>query len=98
VITDFNSRDRILTPFSVETATLTASVGSSQDFTAANISGLLTTSIFAANTAAAFTIAGAPGQTYIALNDNRAGFQSDSDAFIQLRSFTISSSNVVELI
>ena len=97
VITDFNSRDRILTPFSVETATLTASVGSSRDFTAANISRLLTTSTFAANTAAAFAITGVSG-TLIALNDNRAGFQPDSDTIIQLRSYTISSSNAVELI
>ncbi len=97
VITDFNSRDRILTPFSVETATLTASAGSIQAFSVEAISGLLSTSTFAANTASAFTVTGVAG-TAIALNDSRAGFQMDSDALIFLQGFSISSTNAVELI
>jgi subtilisin-like proprotein convertase family protein len=97
VITDFNSRDRLLIPFDVETATLAASAGTIQALTATAISGLLSTSTFAANTASAFTATGQVG-TFIALNDGRAGFQSDSDAVIFLQGYSISSANIVELI
>jgi ELWxxDGT repeat protein len=97
VITDFNSRDRLLIPFDVETATLAASAGNIQALTATAISGLLSTSTFAANRASAFTATGQAG-TFIALNDGRAGFQSDSDAVIFLRGFAIGSANVVELV
>ena len=97
VITDFNSRDRLLIPFDVETATFAASAGNIQALTATAISGLLSTSTFAANRASAFTATGQVG-TFIALNDGRTGFQSDSDAIIFLQGYSISSTNVVELV
>jgi ELWxxDGT repeat protein len=97
VITDFNSPDRLLTPFTVETATLASSVGNIRALNATAISGLLSTSTFAANTASAFTSTGQLG-TFIALNDGRAGFQSDSDSIVFLKGFAIGPANVVELI
>jgi hypothetical protein len=97
ISTDFNSRDRLFIPFDVEAATLAASAGNILTLNSAGIAGLLSPSTFAANTASAFTATGQAG-TFIALNDGRAGFQSDSDAVIFLQGFTISPSNVVELV
>ncbi|MCT0231004.1 hypothetical protein KQ306_09100, partial [Synechococcus sp. CS-1324] len=96
-ITDYTARDRITVPLTVETATLGSSAGNVLSLTGAAIAGLLTTSAFAANTAAAFTATGQAG-TFIALNDSRAGFQADTDAIVFLRGFTFSSSNLVDLI
>lgn len=85
VITDFNSRDRIVRPPSVAITTrLSSSIGNTSSLTALPIAGLLSTSTFSANSVAAFTATGRAG-TFIAMNDGRAGFQADSDAIIFLQ-------------
>jgi alpha-tubulin suppressor-like RCC1 family protein len=97
LITDFNNRDFILAPLTVETERLSSAIGSVNSLTSASIEGLLTASSFAANSVAAFTVAGQVG-TYIAMNDGRGGFQADSDAIVFLPNYAISNVNFVEFI
>ena len=96
-ITDFNSKDRITAPFSVETDLLAASVGTAASIAPASIATVLTTAAFTANSVAAFTASSHTG-TFIAMNDSRAGFQADTDAIIWLRNYSISATNFVEFV
>ena len=97
VITDFKSIDRIIAPFLPATATLESSLGNTTSLIPSAIETVLTTLKFAANSAAAFTATGHTG-TFIAFNDSRDGFQSDSDSLILLQNFTLGSTNYVDLI
>jgi hypothetical protein len=97
LITDFNNRDFILAPLTVETDRLFSVIGSVNSLTSASIEGLLTATSFAANSVAAFTFTEQVG-TYIAMNDGRGGFRADSDAIIFLPNYAISNMNFVEFI
>jgi hypothetical protein len=97
LITDFNNRDFILAPLTVETERLSSAFGNVNSLTSASIEGLLTASSFAANSLAAFTVTEQVG-TYIAMNDGRGGFQADSDAIVFLPNYAISNVNFVEFI
>jgi hypothetical protein len=97
IITDFNNKDFILTPLTLAKIRLSSAIGSVNSLTSASIEGLLTASSFAANSVAAFTVAGQVG-TYIAMNDGRGGFQADSDAIVFLPNYAISNVNFVEFI
>jgi hypothetical protein len=97
IITDFNNKDFILAPLTVAKNRLSSAIGSVNSLTSASIEGLLTSASFAANSVAAFTVAGQVG-TYIAMNDGRGGFQADGDAIVFLPNYAISSGNFVEFI
>ncbi|MEB3317488.1 MAG: bluetail domain-containing putative surface protein [Cyanobacteriota bacterium] len=96
-ITDFNANDRFMAPLSVETDRLTSSLGHAHSLTAASIAGVLTTSSFLANSVAAFTSPNFMG-TFVAMNDGRAGYQTETDAIVLLRNYTISGSNFVDFV
>ena len=95
MIIDFNNKDRILAPLSVETDRLTASTGNVSSLSAAAIGALLTTTTFVANGVAAFTATGQAG-TFLAMNDGRTGYQADTDAIVLLRNYSINATNFVE--
>ena len=97
LITDFNNKDFILAPLTVEIERLSSTVGSVSSLASASIEGLLTATSFAANAVAAFSVTGQLG-TYIAMNDGRDGFQADGDAVVFLQNYTISNLNFVEFI
>jgi hypothetical protein len=97
IITDFNNKDFILAPLTIAKNRLSSAIGSINSLTSASIEGLLTSASFAANSVAAFTVAGQVG-TYIAMNDGRGGFQADGDAIVFLPNYAISSGNFVEFI
>ena len=61
------------------------------------VAAVLITSTLAPNAVAAFTSTSHAG-TLIAMNDDRAGFQSDADSIVWLRNDLISTSNVVEFV
>ncbi|MFN7740732.1 MAG: beta strand repeat-containing protein [Cyanobacteriota bacterium] len=95
VITDFNSNDRIVAPFSVESDRLSSSFGNLSSLAAAPISGLLNATTFSSNSVAAFTVTGQVG-TFVAMNDSRAGFQADSDAVVFLKNYSLSVTSFAE--
>jgi hypothetical protein len=98
----FSSRDRI-TDFAIgvdrlfgPSASVVAGLGRASAYTEAGISAVLTSNAFAANSAAAFTIGvGNSAQTFLAMNDGLAGFQSGSDSIVEITGFTGSLSNLV---
>lgn len=96
-IQDFNSRDRILAPLSVETTRLTSTIGTTSTLTPAAIGTLLTSSTFPPHSVAAFSNSSTMG-SFIAMNDARAGFQVDTDAIIFLANHRISTTNDVEFV
>ncbi|HBH73270.1 MAG TPA: hypothetical protein DDY43_07430, partial [Synechococcales bacterium UBA10510] len=97
LITDYNNKDFILAPLTVETERLSSAFGSVNSLSSASIEGLLNATSFAANAVTAFTVSGQLG-TYITMNDGRDGFQADSDAIVFLPNYAISSINFVEFI
>jgi hypothetical protein len=58
---------------------------------------VLTTGVFTANSARAFTVTGQTG-TFIALNDGTAGFNAATDGILHLQNYTISTTNTVTLV
>jgi Ca2+-binding RTX toxin-like protein len=98
VITDFNSKDRIVRPPSVVTTTrLSSANGNVTSLSAQSIAGLLNPSTFTTNSVAAFTANGRTG-SFIAMNDGRAGFQADSDAIIFLQNYMLNTANFVDFL
>jgi Ca2+-binding RTX toxin-like protein len=97
LITDFNNKDFILAPLTVETERLSSAIGSINSLASTSIEGLLTATSFAANAVSAFTVVGQLG-TYIAMNDGQDGFQADTDAIVFLPNYAISNINFVEFI
>ncbi|MFN9655544.1 MAG: bluetail domain-containing putative surface protein, partial [Dolichospermum sp.] len=95
VITDFNTRDRILAPLSVETDRIASSIGNITSLSESSITSLLNAGSFAANSVAAFTVSGRVG-TFMAMNDGRDGFQAESDAILFLQNYAVSSANFVD--
>jgi VCBS repeat-containing protein len=84
-ITDFQvGIDRIDGPTAVKAANV-AKLGAVASLTQVDISAVLTSSKFGASRAATFSVG---SQTFLALNDGTAGFQSSSDAVIEITGFT----------
>lgn len=87
------------TTFSAASGSIT-NKGSIASLTAANISALLTSTTFAASTAttgvaAAFSVGSdTTARTFLALNDNTAGYQAASDALIEITGFSGSLANL----
>ena len=97
VITDYAAGEKIGLAFDFEGDDLIASAGSINALGATQISTLLASTTFLANTAEAFTVQGMSG-TFLALNDAVAGFQAGNDALIHLSNYTISASNPVSIL
>ena len=97
VITDYALGEQIDAPISVATTTLTASSGNVTSLTAAAIQAVLTSGVFTANRARAFTVTGQTG-TFLALNDGTAGFSASTDSIIHLSSYAISATNTVTIV
>jgi Ca2+-binding RTX toxin-like protein len=94
VITDYSIGDQIDAVSSIVAATLTTSVGNAASLSAAAISTVLTSGVFTANSANAFTVTGLAG-TFIAFNDAVAGFNSANDSLIFLQNYTLGSVSIV---
>lgn len=93
-IADYATGEQIDAPSSVIAATITTSVGNAASLTAAAISAVLTSGLFTANSAKAFTVNGLSG-TFIALNDVVAGFNSVTDSIISLQDYTLGSVSII---
>jgi subtilisin family serine protease len=97
VITDYALGEQIDAPTSVAITTLTASSGNATSLTAAAIQAVLTSGVFTANSARAFTVTGQTG-TFLALNNGTAGFNASTDSLIHLTSYAISATNTVAIV
>ena len=89
-ITDFViGTDRLDGPTSVTAANLREGLGPVQTLTQTGISAVLTTATFVRNGAATFTWQdGATLRTFVALNNGTAGYQSASDAIIDITGYS----------
>jgi hypothetical protein len=97
-ITNFERLDRISIGGARYAASLRATSGSPiSRLTATEINRALGGRQFGSNKAAAFQARGFNG-TFIALNDNRPGFQANSDAVIFLAGFRISGANPITVV
>jgi hypothetical protein len=76
---------------------LSSSVGNISSLAYANLISLLNNTRLPANRAAAFTVTGMNG-TFIALNDRRAAFQSDTDGLVFLKGYTMGSANTITIV
>ena len=97
VITDYALGEQIDAPSTVAATTLSASSGNATSLTAAAIQAVLTSGVFTANSARAFTVTGQTG-TFLALNDGTAGFNASTDSLIHLSSYAISATNTVTIV
>jgi Bacterial Ig-like domain len=95
-ITGFQASDSIQVGALAYKLKLTSSVGVAADLSAPQLNTVLPTT-FAAGAARAFTVTGLNG-TFVALNDNQAGFQAAQDAIVFLLGYRISSANSVSVI
>ena len=95
-ITGFQASDSIQVGALTYKLKLTSSAGVAAGLSTSQLSGVLPPS-FAANSARAFTVTGLNG-TFVALNDNQAGFQATQDAVLFLASYSISSINSVSVV
>lgn len=96
-ITNYDLKDALQLAHQVNTASIASSSGNINTLTAANISGLLTTSTFTAASTAAFTVSGISG-TFVAANNSIAGFQGSTDAIIFLKDYTLDGSNIIKFV
>jgi hypothetical protein len=89
-ITDFSIGTDILDGPNAITAAEINKLGLADSLDASSISTLLTTSTFIANKAASFSYADPSGvsRNFIALNDATAGYQSSTDAIIEITGYT----------
>lgn len=102
VITDFTIRDKINAPSSVLNNEPYRLTGPQRNIEVLNAEYLAATfdrraRIFYPGSVVSFTVSDKAG-TFIAMNDNRHGFQADSDAIIHLQNYSISPSNYVDFI
>jgi hypothetical protein len=97
VITDYALGEQIDAPLAIAATTLTASSGNATSLTATAIQAVLTSGVFTANSARAFTVTGQTG-TFLALNNGTAGFSAATDGIIHLSSYAISATNTVTIV
>jgi hypothetical protein len=95
-ITNFEAIDKIQLSGQAYNASLTASSGTASGLDPSQLNDVLPAS-WVANTALAFNVTGFSG-TFVALNNNVAGFQSDQDAILFLSSYNLSSSNPIGIL
>lgn len=76
---------------------LQGSAGELQALSDSAVSNLLTGAKLPASGAAAFTVAGLDG-TFVALNDQRSAFQSDSDGLVLLKGYTLGAGNTITIV
>ena len=100
VITDFSLLDRIEAPLPQEVRRLTTAVGEITSVTEASISALLTATVLPARSVAAIVHSAAPNGTvwgtFIVMNDDRPGYQADTDGLVYLKDYGISNLRFVE--
>jgi hypothetical protein len=96
-IVNYASNDRIAIEGLSYNRTLNGSLGNIASLTYANMITFLNNTRLPANAAAAFTVSGMDG-TFIALNDQRAAFQNDTDGLLFLKQFTIGSASTVRIV
>jgi Ca2+-binding RTX toxin-like protein len=97
VITDYAVGEQIDAPSTVAAITLNASSGPAASLTQAAIQAVLTSGVFTANSARAFTVTGQTG-TFIALNNGVAGFSAATDSILHLQNYSISGVNTVTIV
>jgi len=89
------SLDTIDSPFSRGSAINPKQLGSVKTLDASAIGGLLTSKNFAKNGASTFTFgSGSDLRTFLAINDNRAGFNINSDSVIEITGYAGSLSSL----
>ncbi|MCU0530421.1 MAG: hypothetical protein MUD04_13290, partial [Cyanobium sp. Prado107] len=93
-ITNYEDQDRLRVRGSRYRSTLTSTEGSIRRLSGKQIKNVLGGRDFSAGEAAAFKVQGMDG-TFIALNNDQRGFQSNSDALIFLEGYSIGGSNPV---
>jgi hypothetical protein len=96
-IVNYSSNDKIAIDGLQYNRTLNSSLGSIASLTYANLITFLNNTRLPASAAAAFTVAGMSG-TFVALNDQRAAFHSESDGLVFLKQYTIGSANTVSIV
>ena len=96
-VVNFASNDKIAIRGLSYGQTLRNSVGNIASLTYSNMISLLNGTKLPSGGAAAFTVTGLNG-TFVALNDRRAAFQSDTDGLVFLKQYNISSSNPVVVV
>jgi hypothetical protein len=96
-VVGFSRDDRLSIRNSSFGQVLRGSVGNVSSLTYANLISLLNSARFPADGASAFTVTGMPG-TFVALNDRRAAFQSDTDGLVFLKQYSIGSVNSVAIV
>ncbi len=79
------------------TATLNSSNGIARGLSAPDVGSILNIFSFTANSSRAFTAIGFSG-TFIAFNDNIAGFNESTDSIIHLPSFNITFTNAISIV
>jgi hypothetical protein len=96
-VASFSSEDKLLIRNVSYKQVLRGSVGNLSALTYANLISLLNSARLPANRASAFTVTGMPG-TFVALNDRKAAFQSDTDGLVFLKQYSIGSVNSVAVV
>jgi hypothetical protein len=101
VITNLKSTDTIESPYIASGKPIkidsSSTIYSVEALTSKKIAAVLTTSVFKADGAVAFTVPKYPG-TFVALNDGRAGLQIATDSVIYLNGFTVSDTNFINAV
>ena len=97
VIKDFSAGETIACGFDVEGDAIIAPRGIIDSLVESSIKGLLTETVFEANSVDAFKVIGISG-CFVAINDSNNGFQAGTDSIIHLLNYDISASNPVVII
>ncbi len=95
-VVNFSSNDKLAIRNLSYGQTLRGSIGNISSLTYANMIALLNATRLPANRASVFTVTGISG-TFVALNDRRAAFQSDTDGLVFLKQYSIGSANPVTI-
>jgi hypothetical protein len=95
-ITNFEASDKLQVSGLTYKANLTASSGTAAGLDPLQLTAILPTT-WTANSARAFKVTGFSG-TFVALNNNVAGFQSDQDAILFLNAYNPSSTNPIGIL
>ena len=100
VITNLKKTDTIESPYVPSGKALkidsTATIYSAATLTSKDMAATLNKSVFSKNSAVVFTVPKFPG-TFVAFNDGRAGFQSQTDSIVYLNGFTVSDANFINI-
>jgi hypothetical protein len=96
-IVGYSSVDQIAIDGLSYATTLNRSAGEIASLTNDNLVAFFDASRLPASVAAAFTVDGVGG-TYVALNDQRPGFQSDTDGLLLLKDYSVGSTNTITIV